>query len=336
MLEKLIRKEHLTHDEAEYLMEGIINDVYSPMKVGALLIALLMKGETADELTAFAKVLRRFCPGVTIQGNEPLLDTCGTGGDGCGTFNISTAVALIAASCGVKVTKHGNRASSSKCGSADVLEALGMNISLPRESLVECITKTNFCFLYAREHHHAMSKVAPVRKELGVRTTFNLLGPLANPAKATHQLIGLFSLRHLEMVAQAASRLGVKRALIVHGDGLDELSTTGTSHYAELRDGVIQRHAMEPGDFGLKTARKEDLKGGEADQNAMIIREIFSGKKGPKRDITVLNTGAALYIAGHSPSIAEGMSAAALSIDNGEAIKTLDRIVEFTKSAGKR
>lgn len=331
MLEKLVNRENLTVDEAEYLMEGIINDIYSPEKTAALLTALRMKGETVDEITAFSRVMRRFCTGIAFTAGEPLLDTCGTGGDGCCTFNISTTVAFIASACGIKVAKHGNRAASSRCGSADLCEALGITIALSPEAAAESLEKTGFCFLFAREYHRAMSRIAPIRKELAIRTVFNLLGPLTNPAKATHQIIGLFSPRLLETIAHVVRGLGIQRAVVVHGDGTDEFTVTGPTHYTELRDGLVSSHTVGPEDFGLLPARKEALRGGDSHRNAEIVREIFSGKRGPRRDIVLLNAGAALYVAERAETIQEGVRLASRCIDDGRAAKKLDEIIEFSK-----
>jgi len=263
--------------------------------------------------------------------DEPLLDTCGTGGDGWGTFNISTTVAVIAAACGIKVVKHGNRAASSRCGSADVLEALGITITLPREALIDCLERTNFCFLFAREHHRAMSTLAPLRSELGIRTIFNILGPLTNPAGATHQIVGLFSRVYLDKVVQVLRAQGVRRAIVVHGDGTDEFTTTGASEYRELHQGIITSHKVLPSDFGLAVARKEDLAGGDAPFNAAIIREILSGAGGPPRDIVLLNAGAALYIAEKASGLAEGIMIAASLLDSGRALEKLEEIAACTK-----
>ncbi|MDQ7821836.1 MAG: anthranilate phosphoribosyltransferase [Candidatus Eremiobacteraeota bacterium] len=336
MLNKLTRKENLTADEAAHLMEKMMRNEYSPVMAGALLTALRIKGETVDEITAFARVMHTFCHRVNFPTKEPLLDTCGTGGDGVGTYNISTTVALIAASAGIRVAKHGNRAASSKSGSADVLEALGFSLSLPAEKLVECLLKTGFCFLFAREHHQAMLAIAPVRKDLGIRTVFNLLGPLTNPAGATHQVVGLFSPDHLETVAHVLERLGTRRALVVHGDGTDEFTVTGPSRYIEVRDGRITAKILYPEECDLTRARHESLLGGDAAENAGIIRDVLTPrkvKKDPKRDMALLNAGAALYVAGHSPSIKEGVNAARNLIEKGKALQKLEEIKAFTIQA---
>jgi anthranilate phosphoribosyltransferase len=333
MLDKIVNRQDLTHDEAMRLMEELMEGSTSPGRAGALITALRMKGETAGEIAAFAEAMRKRCAAVPIPRNDgsPLLDTCGTGGDGWGTFNISTTVAFIAAAAGVKVVKHGNRAASSRCGSADVLEELGIAISLPREALAACLEETNFCFLFAREHHRAMGALAPLRSELGIRTIFNLLGPLTNPAGATHQVVGLFSPLYLDKVAEVLGVLGLSRAIVVHGDGTDEFTTTGPSYYRELRHGVITSHVAHAVDFGLPPARQEDLAGGDGPCNAAIIKEVLSGEKGPRRDIVLLNAGAALYIAEKAADFAGGIAIAASLLDSGRALGKLEEIAAWTR-----
>jgi len=329
MINRLIGREDLSFPEARELMEGFISGAYPPVQVGAILTALRMKGETIDELHAFARVMRDHCTPLSLSVREPLLDTCGTGGDGWGTFNISTTVAFVAAACGVKVVKHGNRAASSKCGSADVLEALGINLSHPPDLLGRQLHETGFCFLYARAHHPAMAALAPVRRQLGFRTMFNLLGPLTNPAGATHQVVGLYDPLMVEKIAHVLLKLGVRRALVVHGDGTDEFTTTGTSHYAELRDGAIRLHTLKPGDFGIPMAARKDLAGGDAGKNAAILAGILEGEKGPGRDIVLLNAGAALYVGEKASSIGEGIAVAREALESGKARKKVREIIEW-------
>ncbi|MCK9905383.1 anthranilate phosphoribosyltransferase, partial [Frankia sp. Cpl3] len=287
-LEQIISGRHLQRETAREAMGEIMDGKATPAQIGAFLASLRLKGEQTEEIIGFAQAMRERATRVPINA-DGVIDTCGTGGDGSNTFNISTAAAIVAASGGVRIAKHGNRAVSSKSGSADVLEALGMPITMSPESAAQCLSTTNLCFLFAPLYHQAMAHAAGPRKELAVRTVFNLLGPLTNPAGAKRQLLGIYDASLLETVAEVLRELGVERALVVAGeDGLDELTVSGPSRVAELRDGVITLHEVFPEMFGIQRHSLEDLRGGDAYQNATIIREIFAGKRSAARDIVLL------------------------------------------------
>jgi anthranilate phosphoribosyltransferase len=325
-LDQILRGRHLDRQSARQAMGEIMDGKATPAQIGAFLAGLRMKGEQVEEIIGFAQAMRERAVRVPIH-DCGLVDTCGTGGDGSHTFNISTAAAIVAASDGVRIAKHGNRAVSSKSGSADVLEALGVPITLTPAAAAECLRETNLCFLFAPLYHQAMKHAAGPRKELAIRTVFNLLGPLTNPAGAKRQLLGVYDASLLPTVAQVLSELGVERALVVAGDdGLDELTVTGPSRIAELRDGEISTYEVVPEQFGLRRHSLEDLKGGDASANASIIREVFAGRRGAPRDIVLLNAGALLYLAGRSVSIEAGVIRAAELIDQGEVLRKLDQI----------
>jgi anthranilate phosphoribosyltransferase len=325
-LDQILRGRHLDRQSARQAMGEIMDGKATPAQIGAFLAGLRMKGEQVEEIIGFAQAMRERAVRVPIH-DCGLVDTCGTGGDGSHTFNISTAAAIVAASDGVRIAKHGNRAVSSKSGSADVLEALGVPITLTPAAAAECLRETNLCFLFAPLYHQAMKHAAGPRKELAIRTVFNLLGPLTNPAGAKRQLLGVYDVSLLPTVAQVLSELGVERALVVAGDdGLDELTVTGPSRIAELRDGEISTYEVVPEQFGLRRHSLEDLKGGDASANASIIREVFAGRRGAPRDIVLLNAGALLYLAGRSVSIEAGVIRAAELIDQGEVLRKLDQI----------
>jgi anthranilate phosphoribosyltransferase len=326
---QLLSGEHLTEQQAAAAALAILREEASPVQVAAFLTALQMRGETVNELVGFAEVLRNLAepfqapPGV-------VLDTCGTGGDHSGTFNISTAVAFVVAGAGVKVAKHGNRSVTSKCGSADVLVGLGMRIDSTTQLMERALREIGICFLFAPQYHKAMRAVASIRPQLGFRTIFNMLGPLINPARATHQLIGVFSARCAELYTSALVRLGTRRALVVHGsDGLDEISTTAPTYVAEVRDGHVNVSVVTPEDFGFTRVRMEALHGGTAEENAATIIEVLSGAEGPKTDIVLLNAGAALYVAEQADSIEEGIAAARESIRSGAALAKLHQLREL-------
>jgi len=300
-----------------------------------------MKGETVEEIVGFAEAIRAAASplslhhksAVDVSGTErdALVDTCGTGGDASGTFNISTATALVAAGAGVRVAKHGNRSISSKCGSADVIEALGVNIQLSPERAAECLREVGICFLYAPNLHPAMKQVQAVRRELRMRTMFNLLGPLTNPARASGQVVGVYSLDLVEKLAEALSMLGLRRALVVHGlDGLDEISITCTTRVAEAREGSVRSYEIEPEEFGMKRAALEDIAGGDAVENAAIIRAVLNGEKSPRRDVVLLNAAAALVAAGRTDHVAQAIPLAARSIDSGAAAGKLEALARFS------
>ena len=334
----------LTREEARGVMSQILRGDATDAQIGALLVALHMKGETVEEIVGFAQAIREEATKLKTEDGESLdlsgterdalVDTCGTGGDTSGTFNISTATALTIAGAGVRVAKHGNRSISSKCGSADVIEALGVKINLPPPRIVACLQQTGIAFLYAPAMHSAMKYVQPARRELRLRTVFNLLGPLTNPARASAQVVGVYSADLVEKLAEALSELGVRRALVVHGrDGLDEITITGASKVAEVRNGQVHVYEVTPEDFGLKRAPLEEIAGGDAQQNAAIIRNILDGERSPRRDVVLLNAAAALVAAGHADHIGEAVPLAAYSLDSGHARQRLQLLVEFTNRA---
>jgi anthranilate phosphoribosyltransferase len=322
-------------------MSEILSGGATDAQIGALLVALHMKGETVDEIVGFAEAIRAAATPLEISRNsaldvsgterDALVDTCGTGGDASGTFNISTATALTLAGAGVRVAKHGNRSVTSKCGSADVVEALGVKISLPADRVAACLDQVGIAFLFAPAMHSAMKYVQPARRELRLRTVFNLLGPLTNPAHASAQVVGVYSSDLVEKVAEALRLLGLRRALVVHGmDGLDEITITGITKVAEVRDGTVRKYEVMPELFGMKRAPMASLAGGDAIANAAIIRAILAGEKSPKRDVVLLNAAAALVAAGRADSIMDALPAAADSIDSGAAQAKLNKLVEFT------
>ena len=327
-LKKVIEFKDLDKEEAEAVMKEIMSGNAKPTQIAAILTALRMKGETIEEITAFAKIMREFS--LKINPDVPkLLDTCGTGGDNLNTFNISTATAFVV-SVYVPVAKHGNKAVSSKSGSADVLEALGVNLNVPIERVKESIEKIGIGFLFAPNFHPAMKYATPVRRELGIRTVFNVLGPLTNPANANYQLMGVYDETLTEKLANVLKNLGLKGALVVHGSGMDEITTIGKTKISELRNGEVKSYYIEPEDFGIKRAKLEDIKGGDAEENAKIIRNIFEGDEvGAKRDIVVLNAAYALYIAEEAKDVEEGIKLAEKSIDSGMALKKLEDLIEF-------
>jgi anthranilate phosphoribosyltransferase len=319
-------------DVMERAFETLLRGEATPAQTAALLIALRMKGETAGEIGAAARVMRRHCVSVTLVKPPVLLDTCGTGGDGSGTFNISTAAAIVIAACGVAVAKHGNRAASSKTGSADVLEQLGVAAELQPAAVARCIEQLGIGFMFARLHHPAMRHVGPTRSEIGVRTLFNFLGPLCNPAGATHQLIGVPEPRLCEMLARVLGELGTTRAWIVCGEGgLDEVALSGPTRVAQLERGNLNVIEVAPADFGLPQAALETLKVGDVAESAAVIRAVFSGEKGPRRDAVLINAAAGLFVAGHAGSLREATSAAAEAIDTGAAQRKLEAWGQLSK-----
>ncbi len=335
-IKKVIDREHLTVAEAEAVLEQIMTGQCTEAQIASLLTALRMKGETVDELTGFVKVMRRKAHAVRplafSSPNEILIDTCGTGGDVSGSFNISTAAAFVVAGCGLRVAKHGNRSASSRCGSADVMEALGVKIALAPEQIALCIDEVGIGFLPAMLLHEAMKHVAPVRKQLGVRTIFNLLGPLTNPARANAQLIGVYAKHLTEMFAHTLKSLGSVRALVVHGsDGLDEITITGESRITELQNGEVKTYNIQPEDFGFTRATLEEIKGGDANRNAEIILSVLGGEKTARRNIVLLNAAAAIVVGNKVNDFQEGIRLAAESIDSGAALSKLQRLIEFTQ-----
>jgi len=301
----------------------------SEAQIGAFLMGLRLRGESVEEITGAARILRERAE--TIEAPDDAIDTCGTGGDAKGSFNISTASALVTASCGVPVAKHGNRAQTSKSGSSDVLAALGVNIEAEPALLQLALKQANICFLMAPRHHAAMRHVAKARQEIGTRTIFNLVGPLANPAGAKRQLVGVFDKAWVEPLAHVLGRLGLERAWVVHGsDGMDEITTTGPSHVAELKEGSVSCFEVTPEEAGIARAEPGDLMGGEAEENAAMMRALLDGEKGALRDIVLLNSAAALIVAGRADNLAAGAELAAAAIDEGATRETLDKLVAIT------
>ncbi len=343
--------------EARDVMAEVLTGKCTDAQIAALLIALRMKGETVEEIVGFAEAIRAAAAplpiergvmsgaeGLAVSGTgrdaltedpleESLVDTSGTGGDASGTFNISTATAFVTAGAGVRVAKHGNRSISSKCGSADVVEALGINIQLSPERAAACLREIGICFLYAPNLHPAMKQVQGVRRELRMRTMFNLLGPLTNPARASGQVVGVYSLDLVEKLAEALSMLGSRRALVVHGlDGLDEITITGKTRIAEAREGSLRSYEVEPEEFGMQRASLQEMAGGDANENAEIIRAVLKGEKSARRDVALLNSAAALVAAGRANHLAAAVPLAAKSIDSGAAAAKLEALIRFTRS----
>jgi anthranilate phosphoribosyltransferase len=346
----------LDRAESRDVMATVLAGKCTDVQIAALLVALHMKGETVEEIVGFAEAIRAAAAPLPVssqslvdvsgtgrdalvnssssQPDSFLVDTSGTGGDASGTFNISTATAFVAAGAGVRVAKHGNRSISSKCGSADVVEALGINIQLSPERASQCLREIGICFLYAPNLHPAMKQVQQVRRELRLRTIFNLLGPLTNPAQASGQIVGVYALDLVEKLAEALSMLGLHRALVVHGlDGLDEISISGATRIAEVREGTVRTYEVTPEEFGLSRASLKEITGGDAAENSGIIRGILSGKKSPHRDVVLLNSAATLVAAGRADHLSDAMPFAAQSIDSGLAAAKLDALVKFTSAA---
>src|SRR5215471_2418837 len=344
-LHKIANHGHsLTRDEARSVMGLILSGGATDAQIAALLVALHIKGETVDEIVGFAEAMRAAATPLAFPENstldvsgterEALVDTCGTGGDASGTFNISTATALTIAGAGVRVAKHGNRGATSKCGSADVMEALGVNITLPPARLVQCLRDVGIAFMFAQSLHTAMKYVAPTRKQLGIRSVFNLLGPLTNPAHASAQVVGVYSSDLVEKLAMALKMLGLQRALVVHGvDGLDEITITGPTRIGEVRGEWVRLYEITPEQFGLERAPLSAISGGDLQANAQVIREILAGERSPRRDVVLMNAAAALVAAGRADSLADAMPLAVKSLDSGAAGAKLQALVEFTNRA---
>ena len=346
------KRQSLSREEARSVMTQILTGRARDAQIAGFLVALRMKGETVEEIVGFAEAIRGAATPlggaqdstVDVSGTErdALVDTCGTGGDASGTFNISTATALVAAGAGVRIAKHGNRSLTSKCGSADVMEALGVNINLPSERLAACLAKAGIAFLYAPALHSAMKHVQMARRELRLRTVFNLLGPLTNPAQASAQVVGVYSVELVEKLAEALSMLGLQRAMVVHGlDGLDEITITGPTRVAEVRGGIVTRQNasffrldvdLNAQRFELSRSSLSEILGGDAMENAAIIREVLAGKQSARRDVVLLNAAAALVVAGRTDRLHDAIPLAANSIDSGAAKATLEALVNFTNS----
>jgi anthranilate phosphoribosyltransferase len=327
---KVMGKADLTSAEAASAMDEIVGGSVAPVQVAGLLVGLAMKGERPDEIVGFATAMRDRAVQVPVAPGTTA-DLCGTGGDGSGSFNISSAASIVAAACGLTVAKHGNRSVSSRCGSADVFEALGVSLSASPEVLGQCLAKAGIAFLFAPAIHPSTRNVVSVRKELGVRTAFNLLGPLTNPTRPAYQIVGVPRPELTELIARALSLLGSRRAWVVHGaDGLDELSTTGYSKVSECRDGAVKTFYVHPSDVGLPKAPAAALAGGDAAANAGIVRDVLAGGRGAARDVVLLNAGAALFVAGRVARLGDGLSAAAAAIDSGAARRTLEALVRWS------
>jgi anthranilate phosphoribosyltransferase len=338
----LVERRNLTRIEAAAAMDAIMSGAATNAQIAAFLTALRMKGETVEELIGFAQVMRQRAVRVRTHGDEVagltgtdremLIDTAGTGGDAAGTFNVSTATAFVVAGAGLRVAKHGNRSVSSLCGSADVVETLGISLDLTPQQVARCVDEVGIGFLYAPLLHTAMKHVMAARREMGIRTVFNMLGPLTNPAGANAQVIGVYSPSLTEPLARVLAELGTVRAFVVHGaDGLDEISNTGESHMAEVREGVVRTFVVRPEDFGIPRANIADLLGGDREQNADIIRSILEGEHGPRRDIVVINAAAALVAGGKGRDFKEGVALAAHAIDSGAARAKLQRLIDFSR-----
>ncbi len=325
---KLSKKQNLTYQEAEEVMDEIMSGKATPVQMSAYLTALALKGETIDEITASAAGMRAHC--IKLLHDMDVLEIVGTGGDGSNSFNISTTASLVIAAGGVPVAKHGNRAASSKSGAADVLEALGVKITIPPEKSQELLKKIGICFLFAQNYHIAMKYVAPIRKELGIRTVFNILGPLSNPAGANMELMGVYDKALVEPLAQVMANLGVTRGMVVFGqDSLDEISMSAPTSVCEIKDGKFTSYVLTPEQFGYERCTKEELQGGTPQENAEITKAILEGKEtGAKRHAVCLNAGAALYIAGKADSIETGVKLAEQLIDSGAALKKLEEFIE--------
>ncbi|HVC20848.1 MAG TPA: anthranilate phosphoribosyltransferase [Vicinamibacterales bacterium] len=333
LLLKLSQRKDLTEEEATAAMTEVMTGRATPSQIAGLLVGLAMKGERPAEIVGLARAMR--AQAVTFaRRHDDVFDTCGTGGDRSGTFNISSAAAIVVAACGVPVAKHGNRSVSSRSGSADLFEALGVRTDAPPAVVERCLDEAGIAFLFAPTFHPSMRHAAATRRELGIRTAFNLLGPLTNPAGARRQLVGVPRPELTELVARSLMQLGAERAWVVHGaDGIDEISTSGYTKVSECRDGAVQTFYVHPADFGLPKSSRQALVGGEAARNAAIVRHVLTGSRGPARDVVLLNAGAALMVAGAVPSVREGIDWAARAIDEGDAAQTLEGLVAVSREA---
>ncbi len=328
LLNRLLAGEDLSHDDMLALMQHIMGGQLTPAQIAAVLVALRIKGETVTEIAAAAQVMRELSTKVVVQDNGHLIDTCGTGGDGAQTFNISTASALVAAAAGASVAKHGGRSVSSTCGSADILEKLGVNVNMTPQQVEHCVDSIGIGFMFAPNHHSAMKHAAPVRRELGVRTLFNLLGPLTNPAGAKNQVMGVFHRDLVAKLAQVLQQLGSRHVLVVHGaDGMDEISISGSTYIAELKDGAVREYTVQPQDFGLKTAPLETIRVVNADEARTMLMAVMDNQPSAARDIVQLNAGAAIYVAGLAATLEEGVKKAGEVIASGAAKAKLAQLI---------
>ena len=328
---KVYKHENLNYDEAYQTMDEIMTGEASEVQMSAYLTAMAMKGETIEEITASAEAMRAHC--LRLLNDEEVLEIVGTGGDGSNTFNISTTSSIVISAAGIPVAKHGNRSASSKCGAADVLEELGVNIHISPSRSLRCLKENNICFLFAQNYHLSMKYVAPVRKELSIRTIFNILGPLTNPAGASMQVLGVYEKELVEPLMEVLKNLGVESAVSVYGmDGMDEISVSDKTFVCELKDGKTMSYEISPELFGMEKCSKKDLVGGDAKENAQITMSILKGEKGPKRNAVLLNSAAGLYVAGKVESLREGVELAAEIIDSGRALRQLENFIEFTNA----
>ena len=326
-----VEREPLSEAAMTRAMDAIMSGAMTPAQIGQFLKALAQRGETAQEIAAAVKVLRRHATPLPLSRSLELCDTCGTGGDGQQTFNISTLAALVAASCGVRVAKHGNRAASSRCGSADLLQALGLNLEASPERVARSIETLGFGFCFAPLFHPAMKAVAPVRKALGIRTIFNLVGPLANPAPLTSQLVGVAESHLMRPMAEALQTLGIRHGMVVHGlDGLDEVTIAQETEVLEVRGPTIESTRIRPEDFNIRRVSVEELRGGDPAQNATLAREVMRGQRSPKRQVVALNAGCAIYVADQARTLQEAVAKAGAALDSGRALALLEQVVEFS------
>jgi anthranilate phosphoribosyltransferase len=333
LLNQVINRQDLSHESMLGLMQQVMSGALTPAQISAVLVALRMKGETVDEISAAASVMRELSGKVHIADSRHLIDTCGTGGDGIHTFNVSTASAFVAAAAGAKVAKHGGRSVSSACGSADVLEALGVNVHQTAAQVAHCVAEIGLGFMFAPNHHSAMKHAAPVRRELGVRTLFNLLGPLTNPADAKRQLMGVFSANLTAKLARVLQQLGSEHVMVVCGaDGMDEISFAGDTFVAELKNGQIEEYILNPQQFGLSLHDIASIKVHDVDSSKAMLLSVLNGKSGAARDIVLLNAGAAIYVSGLVPSLEQGMVMAATMLDSGQALRKLEQLIVMTNA----
>jgi len=331
-LQQLLTRTDLTHEQMLDVMRQVMGGELTPAQIAALLVGLRIKGETVEEIAAAAEVMRELATKVAISDDAHLIDTCGTGGDGIQTFNVSTVCAFVAAAAGAKVAKHGGRSVSSTCGSADVLEALGVNVNLTPAQVAKCVDEIGIGFMFAPNHHSAMKHAAPVRRELGVRTLFNLLGPMTNPAGAKRQVMGVFHKDLTGLLAQVLQRLGSEHVMVVHGaDGMDEISFTGDTYVAELKDGEVREYILNPAQFGIPLHDVQGIRVQDAEQSRQMLLAVLAGEEGPARDIVLLNAGAAIYVAGLVANMQQGIAQAAKVIDNGAAKNKLQLLITLTQ-----
>jgi len=332
-IKKIVQKQDLTEQEASEVMEEIMSGKTTDAQIGAFITVLKMKGETIDEVTGFVRVMRKKATSPGVKEGVTIVDTCGTGGSGRDAFNVSTASAFVVAGSGLKVAKHGNRAISSLCGSADVIQELGVNINIPAERVGECIDKVGIGFLFAPAFHGAMKYAIGPRREIGIRTVFNIIGPLTNPAGASAQVLGVYDAGLTEIMANVLKNLGVRRAFVVHGeDGMDEITVSGKTKVSELKDGRVSTYEVSPETFGFKKRKIDQIKGGLPRVNAGIIMSVLKGEKGAGREITVMNAACAIVAGGKAGDFAEGVKIAETSIDSGSALKKLELMKDFTNT----